>query len=335
MPSTAIQNPAPIYAVCGTEVFLKRQAMDQIVKDVLGDADRALSLSEYDCATTTAELASVLDDLRTLPFLTDRRLVVVREADKFITLYRQALEDYAASPSSTGVLLIECKSLPGNTRLAKQIAKIGKVLKFDPLSAYKVPGWLTTYCKETYGATIDQRAAAKLVDLVGTDLGLLDAELQKCVLYIADRKQITLADIEALVGQQREEQVWGILSAVGEGDERKALQLWEEVCQTDRAAEARAVGGIAFTVRRLLKAKRAEEGGATSADLMKELWIRDERQLRRELNAFTTAQVEEILSRLLQADVAVKTGLGSVRTSIEKLIIDMSRRSAGKRRATR
>jgi DNA polymerase-3 subunit delta len=331
MPSTAQQNPAPIYAVCGTETFLKRQAMDQIIKDVLGNADRALAMSEYDCATTTAELASVLDDLRTLPFLTDRRLVVVREADKFITLYRQALEEYASSPSPTGVLLIECKSLPGNTRLAKQIAKIGQVLKFDPLAAYKVPGWLASYCKDQYGVQIDQKAAMKLVDLVGPDLGLLDAELQKCVLYISGRKQITLADIEVLVGQQREEQVWGILSAIGEGDERKALRLWEEVCQTDRAAEARAVGGIAFTVRRLLKAKRAQEAGASSGELMKEMWIRDERQLRRELGAFTTAQVEDMLSRLLETDVGAKSGLASVQTSIERLIIEMSRRSASRR----
>lgn len=48
-------------------------------------------MSEYDCATTTAELASVLDDLRTLPFLSERRLVLVREADKFISLYREAV----------------------------------------------------------------------------------------------------------------------------------------------------------------------------------------------------------------------------------------------------
>lgn len=332
-PSTT-SNPAPVYAVCGGEVFLKRQAMDRIVRDVLGNADRSLAMSEYDCATTAAELAGVLDDLRTLPFLSERRLVVVREADKFISAYRQELEDYTASPSPTGVLLIECKSLPGNTRLAKQIAKIGELLKFDSMPAYKVPGWLAGHCKDGYDVQLDAKAAAKLVDLIGPELGLLDAEIRKCVLYIGDRKQITLADVDALVGQQREEQVWNILSAIGAGDEKRALNLWEDVCQTDRAAEARAVGGIAFTVRRLLKAKRAEEAGASSAELMRELWIRDERQLRRELGAFTTAQVEQMLSRLLEADVAAKTGLASVQTSIERFIIDMSRRSAA-RKATR
>jgi len=331
MPASKPATPAPIYAVSGAEVYLKRRAVEQIVTEVLGNADRALALSEYDCSTSVAELASVLDDLRTLPFLTDRRLVVVREADKFITQYRPALEDYAASPSSTGVLLLECKSLPANTRLHKRIAEIGKVLKFEALPPFKVPGWVTSHCKESYGVAIEQQAAAKLVDLVGPDLGLLDAELQKCALYIGARKQIALADIEALVGQQREEQVWNILSAIGAGDEQQALTLWEEVCQTDHAAEARAVGGIAFTVRRLLKAKRAEEAGAPAGELMRDLWIRDERQLRKELGAFTTAQVEEMLSRLLEADVRTKSGLGSVQTSIERLIVEMSRRSASRR----
>ncbi|MBI4580700.1 MAG: DNA polymerase III subunit delta, partial [Planctomycetes bacterium] len=119
MPGASTDNSAvlPVYAVCGGEPFLKRQAMERITREVLGNADRSLALSEYD-GTGPVELAGVLDDLRTLPFLTERRLVVVREADKFITAYREALEDYAAKPSPTGVLLIECKSMPGNTRLA-------------------------------------------------------------------------------------------------------------------------------------------------------------------------------------------------------------------------
>ena len=322
----------PIYAVCGGEPFLKRQAIDRIVYDVLGDADRSLALSEYECATSVAELASVLDDLRTLPFLSERRLVMVREADKFITAFREQLEEYAASPSPTGVLLIECKSLPGNTRLAKQIAKIGQVLKFEPMKPYEVPRWLATHARQTYGLQIDSRAAAKLCDLVGAELGLLDAELQKCFIYVGDRKQIALADVEALVGQQREEQVWGILTAIGEGNRQRALQLWEEVVQTDRAAEARAVGGLAFTVRRLLKAKRAEEAGASTGELMRELWARDERQVRQQLGAFTTAQVEDMLAWLLEADVAAKTGLCSVQASIERFIVEVTQRGHGTRR---
>ncbi len=335
MPTRAAQDIAPIYALIGSETFLKRQAMEQITHDVLGDADKSLALSEYDCATSVAELASVLDDLRTLPFLADRRLVIVREADKFITQHREALEDYAESPSPTGVLLIECKSMPANTRLYKRIAKVGQTLKCDPLKKGDVPGWLMKHSQAAYGCQLEQRAAIKLCDLVGAELGLLDAELQKCALFVGAGKPIALEVVETLVGQQREEQVWNLISAIGQGQEQQALQIWEEVCQTDRAAEARAIGGIAFTVRRLLKAKRAEEGGASINDLKRELWVYNDQQARRELAAFTTAQVEEMLSRLLEADVAAKTGLASVHASIERFIVEMARRRGQPRVPTR
>ena len=325
------------YVVCGPEAFLKRQAIREITDRVLGEADRALSLSEYDGASGTVELADVLDDLRTLPFLTARRLVVVRDADSFITRHRPELEEYAENPSPTGVLLIECKSLPANTRLYKRVQAVGQVIKCEAMKRGQIPAWLARRCRDAYGATLDSRAAAMLCELVGQDLGLLDGELQKLAVYVGKRGRITTTDIEAAVGQHREEQVWGILSAIAAGDEGRALTLWEEVWQTDRAAPARAIGGIAFTVRRLLNAKRAQESGASMRDLARILmrWD-DDSQLRAELDAFTIDRVEDMLCRLLEADVAAKTGLASVRSSIEAFVVEMcrgvrSRRTAGRR----
>ena len=103
--------------------------------------------------------------------------------------------------------------------------------------------------------------------------------------------------------------------------------MWEEVWQTDRAASARAIGGIAFTVRRLLNAKRVQEAGATLDELRKVMMIwKDDRRLRAELAAFTTHQVEWMLCRLLEADVAAKTGGVSVRSSIEAFIVELCQR---------
>lgn len=320
---------APIYAFSGAELFLRRQAMNETIVRALGNADPALVLSEYDGASGTVELATVLDDLRTLPFLAERRVVVVRDADKFITQHREHLEGYAANPSPTGVLVLECKSLPANTRLAKQIAKVGQLSKFEAMPNYKVPAWLTGWASSAYGVRMESQAAELLCSLIGFDLGLLDAELRKCGLYVGNRKRITQADIEALVGHHREEEVWGLLAAISARDEAKALAVWEQVWQTDRAAEARAIGGVAFTVRRLLKAKRMEEAGASLQDLGRELWQRDERRVRQELAAFTTAQVEEMICRLQEADAAAKVGLLSVRTSIERFVIAMCRRGRG------
>jgi DNA polymerase-3 subunit delta len=324
---------APIYVVHGAEAFLKRQAIAEILDRLLAGADRAMALSEYDGAGSI-ELASVLDDLRTLPFLSDRRVVLVRDADAFITRYREGLEDYFESPSSTGVLVMEARSFPGNTRLAKRAAAVGESIKCEPIAARNVPSWLSGRARDAYGLRIEPQAGLMLIEFVGDDLGLLDAELQKLALYVGGRQEIRAADVQACVGHSREEQVWGILSAISAGDEGRAIALWEQVWETDRAAQGRAIGGIAFKVRQLLSAKRAEEAGSPMGELGRMLMIwGDERRVRAELNAFTTEQVESMLCRLLQADVAAKTGQATVQSAIEAFIIE-SCRARRQRRAS-
>ncbi|HOB73896.1 MAG TPA: DNA polymerase III subunit delta [Phycisphaerae bacterium] len=316
--------PAPVYAVFGHEAFLKRQGLARITDQVLGKADRALSLSEYE--GPSAELAPVMDDLRTLPFLAERRLVIVREADTFITRFRTDLEEYADHPSATGVLVLECKSLAANTRLYKKIAALGGLVPCEAVKANAIGGWLVARCRDGYGLQLDSAAASLLVHLVGNDLGLLDGELWKLSLYVGERKRITTADVEALVGHQREEEIWGIMSAMAAGDESRALTLWEQVWQTDKAAEARAVAGIAYKVRQLLNAKKAQEAGASINELGKMLMIwGNPQRVQAELSAFSAPQLERMLCQLLEADVAAKSGGASVQSSIEALIVNVCR----------
>lgn len=330
-PST---GPPAILAVCGQEAFLKREAIIEWTARLLGDADPALALNEYDGASAATSLAEVLDDLRTLPFLTPCRVVRVSDADAFISRYRAELEAYAEQPSATGVLVLECKSLPANTRLYKRIEQVGMVIKCDAIKPFAAPRWVVQRAREARDKTIDARAAALLCDQVGTDLGRLDAELDKLALYVGARTTIRVEDVELLTGRCREEQVWGILSAMTAGKQAEALALWEQVWQTDRAASARAIGGLAFTVRRLLAAKKAQEAGTPIGELRKIMMIwRDDQRLKAELAAFTADQAEQMLCRLLEADVAAKSSSASVRTSIEKFIIEACR-PAGRKRAT-
>ena len=98
----------PIYVVHGSD---RRRVADEVAaltERILADADVQVALSSYDGAT--AELAEVTDDLRTLPFLSPRRLVVVKQADEFIKRYRRELEEYLESPCATGVLLLMAES---------------------------------------------------------------------------------------------------------------------------------------------------------------------------------------------------------------------------------
>src|SRR5262245_53884756 len=109
-------EPQPIYVLAGDEDFLKRQVRALLAKWVLG-SDDSFGLSSYAGADTN--LATVRSELETLPFLASRRLVVVENADPFVTAHRSALEKYVAQPASAGVLVLEVTTWPATTKLAK------------------------------------------------------------------------------------------------------------------------------------------------------------------------------------------------------------------------
>jgi DNA polymerase-3 subunit delta len=124
----------PIYALSGDDSFLRREATHAIVRAAMdsgeakGDAgadDDEDELGVSRVAGPQAELARVLDEVRTLPFLAPRRVVIVEDADTFVTANRKELEAFAAQPSPTGVLVLSVKSWPSNTKLAKLVEQHG------------------------------------------------------------------------------------------------------------------------------------------------------------------------------------------------------------------
>lgn len=140
-------EPEPIYVLAGADPYLVRQGRAAVRTHVFGDADPGMALVELDGAD--AQLAEVLDTLRTLPMLAPHRLVCVREAYKFVNLARDALEKYLASPSPTGSLCLEVEKWNAETKLGKRVADIGLVVQCEADRPRQIPSWLQHQAKGT------------------------------------------------------------------------------------------------------------------------------------------------------------------------------------------
>ena len=114
---TAATSPLPIYVLHGDEDFLKRQVLAALRERILGGPD---DLGNSTHAGDKATFAAVHEELETLPFLSKRRLVVVENADPFVTKHRAALEAYVAKPAATGTLVLDVKTWPSTTRPSRR-----------------------------------------------------------------------------------------------------------------------------------------------------------------------------------------------------------------------
>ncbi len=330
MAGPAGKQPKTVYAVVGKDALLRGEAVAALMHELglvglAGVGESGGDVARVDGASDDLKLADVLDDVRTLSLLGDRRVVVVDNADKFITAHRKALEKYCAAPVATGTLVFVCHSFPKGQNLYKRIAAIGCVIDCETPTRRALDPWIIRRAKDKYGKRLSVDAARRLRLNVGDAPSLLNGELAKLASFVGGRDAIEEADIEALVGQHREEKVFAIVDAVLEGDAPAALRQWDQVLATDRAAPGRALGGLAYGLRRWVEARRSLDSGGNAYSLARSLFS-DEATMRRRFKRVSLEALENQQKGLLDVELAVKTGASKVEVAIEKFIITHAQR---------
>src|SRR5688500_3841470 len=202
----ASTSAAPVYALVGEDSFLQLQKLSEILALMPPDVQRA------DADGERAELADVLDELRSFAmFGGGGKLVVLRNADAFLTRFREQLEDYVASPSDSATLVLRLASLPKAQRIYKAIAKVGRVEDCDPPKALNdLARWAGDHARAAHGVKLAPDAARLLAELVGADLGRLDGEIAKLALQRDEKsadRPITPDEVSASVAFQREQEL--------------------------------------------------------------------------------------------------------------------------------
>ena len=204
--------------VFGDDAYLVQESITAVGRAVFPDQDGDAAISRFPGATTA--LATVLDEVRTLPFFSRRRLVIVSDADPFVTKHRKELEAFAEKPCTKGILLLQAKTWLSTTRLAKIVENVGFPIDCSsPREGDLVP-WLSQIARARFDTQFGAQEARLLLELVGPESGILMAELEKLTIYVAEARRIEKNDILKLVGAGRVETIWKTLDAALGGQGR-------------------------------------------------------------------------------------------------------------------
>ncbi len=321
---TAPQTIKCVYVISGQSGRFRDAQLAKLRKSVLEGCDWSMCLRQFDAEQ--ANIAEVLNELRTLPFLGPRRVVELHRADSFVKEHRQALEQYLTSPSTTAVLLLLLdKPLPGNLRITKVIHKLGSCYSLEPARTQDIPLVLARLAKDTYGKTLGPAAAGALQELTGNSLNALAEELEKLCLYVGDRAAISIEDVQALVGQNRELSVFEITDALIKQDTPRAMQLMERILHQDRNAQYGIIGLLAWYVRRLRKARVMLDSKLPSHQICQQLkvWYRRDEFIRQAAQS-SAEGLRLACKQLTKADLAVKTGAANVPNAVERFILSFA-----------
>ena len=304
----------------GEEEQQKQSALEELRRTFLPAGME--TLNETVLSDPTAD--QLIADAETQPFMSDKRLVIIRDYPA-LTGRSEAddrLISYLPSVPDTTVLLFYCTGKPdGRKKIYTAIKKLGGIVTFSPLRGSELIHFVTDSF-HIYGKECDDRTAEYLVFTVGDDTGLLLSEIGKISSYAGERVQIQASDISALATPSTECTVFQMVDAVVSGKRNKAFSLLRN--QLLAGTERIVILSMLLRQYRLLQHIKIMQYEKRSHD-----YIRSAlgvpgfavEQYLRQASGYNGSQIKSAVKICLDTEYAVKSGQIMPEGSVESVVI--------------
>jgi len=286
---------------------------------------------------TLGELKHACDSV---PFMAERRLVIVEgllthlaSKGKKRTLpawqkeYLEKLTQYLKHlPETTRLVFVEGKSI-GKSNPVHRLAladKRGHVKEFKPPQRRELNRWIEKRVKKK-GGQISAAATETLAAFVGNDLRLLDQEIEKLVVYVNQERPISEDDVRLLVSYVQEANIFEMVDALGRRDGQRAARLLHQLLDAGEHPLA-LLGMIVRQFRIMIQVKELSGRGLRQQDMAARLKLHPfvvKKTTRQAMN-FSMGQLETIYRRLLETDVAIKTGKMDAVLALDMLVVGLT-----------
>jgi DNA polymerase-3 subunit delta len=337
----------PAYVFVGAEVFFRKRCREAILEHLVTPDLRDFSLFEFDLGET--DLVEILDRARTPSLMAPFQIFFVRGVKNLFGRGSNeeklaAIEQYCKDPNPDAVVIFVADhiNIPADSRRMELTDKDRYERIRDTLGQYcaivelarveesEAVRWIGEY-GGTRGVKIDSDASRELVDALGGDMMMVSNELEKLILYVGEKKRITLGDVETMVLAAKQRSLYELTDAISAKDRVRALEMLDAILTTGDGDEA-AIGHLymlAKTFRQMLVI--LERNVRDQRMLWAALWqgfrvppfaaddiIRQARRYK------SKRELTRAIRLVAKTDLALRSNPPSKRMVLEKLVLDLT-----------
>lgn len=261
----------PVYLLMGDEPFYPDMVCDAIIKNCIDESFK--DFNEVICYGSDVTAEQVISSARQYPMMSERLLVVVKEAQLMKDI--EQLSYYCSSPleSTVLVVLMHKASVDKRKSFYKSVQKAGVIVDSPSVRDYEITNWIISYYRSR-GLDIEPQAAQLLGESAGTELCTIAVETDKLLKNVPEgTMRITVADIEKNVGVSRQYSVFELTKALSEKDNIKALRVATYLGSAARFAMPMATSALFTHFYRILRygTLLSQKQGCTSEEKAKAL----------------------------------------------------------------
>jgi DNA polymerase-3 subunit delta len=314
----------PVYLIAGEERYFRQLVLRAMRDAVVGPGGASLNEDQFVAGEVDAR--TVLAAARTLPMFGPRRLVVVRDLERWeakaddddgsdgkaeakgvVHKPLDQLAEYAAAPSDRTTLLLLADKLDNRRRLVNLARKDGFLVVCASLPRAMLAGWVRDRVRE-HGHSMSVRAADLLAELVGSDLCALGDAIERVELFVGKQAELSEEAVLTCVANMQPATVWDLVGAVGRRDAGAALAALERVFEP--GGGPRLVGLLCWSTRQLIRFASARRAGLSVDDAARQAGVPPfkVRELSDQLRHLPLERAERWLETLAQVDLDVKGG---------------------------
>jgi DNA polymerase III subunit delta len=312
---------APVYFFHGDNTLVIDQAIAALRRVVVGDnedfAYRAFRGEE-------ASGADIVNAARTVPMLTSEQLIVVRNAEALDADDQAAVLPYLSAPNPATCLALVAAKFDSRTKLIAQANKLGMVHEAAAVSERELSGWVASRARAR-GLRMSPAVAQALAESTGSDAATVEDALERLALFMGDREEARVEDVEHVVSESRVRSVFELTDALGQRRIEAALRTLANMLR-NREAPLRLLATLATHVRRLLMVKELERAGSGQPfALAQELGVPPfiVGKLTEQARHFSGQELRRALLRLARTDLELKSSRRPDVLILEEMILDL------------
>jgi DNA polymerase-3 subunit delta len=314
----------PAYLLAGAEPLLRDDALDALEEAVLGDGSRDFNLDRMEVGGLS--LGRFEEALQSLPFMSKRRLVILRETEgrrgKLDARLAEAIETWLSSADldSPVVLIVAVSKADKRSKWVKAFKEPAALVECEaPTRSRDLAAFLKDEAARQ-GVELDPDAAGLLAERIGPQLLLLRQEIEKAALFAGlsvegSAVRVERSHVEQTVATVAEESIWDLTDAIGQGQTADAINQLARILDQGAAPPA-VLGALASHFRRLVRVGHGERIAGAPYVVHK---------LEQQARRYPRRRLIVCLRAIHRADVELK-GVGVLRPerALEQLVLGLA-----------
>lgn len=268
------------------------------------------------------ELAEIVNLIEAVPLLGSKQLILLKRADELSLTDKKGLATYLRDNSLSNCLVILAKKLEGKDPLYKAALEKGRAVNFYKLYDLSASKRFIVSQVKKAKKEISSTALDLLIEKGGRNQSILEATLDKLLLYTGEKKEIGKEDVLAVAGEEEEETIFDLIELIGRKKKEKALLTLNHLLK-EGVSPLKILALINWHWHRLLNAKRALGQKESKEKMAGSLKVNPRMldSLLTQAKSFPQRSLLSSLEDILETDRALKSFSSPTHSLIMELLI--------------